>query len=169
MNILSDGLWETPGWAAASAILWGRLGLLSRYTQCNCLKKKRKSLAFEVEQFRPTLRYNKTFSLDKTAKSKRSQNLTLLWRQFAVTMDCRRVKLFPTPSINPHMNTRYNGRGLAGLILHVLCIQLWSPPYHMNLDITRTTDLGIKLNKYPPDPRPLQVLAPKERGWRLKH
>lgn len=41
-------------------------------------EKEEKSLAFEVEEFGPSLRPIETFSLEETARSKRSQNLTPL-------------------------------------------------------------------------------------------
>lgn len=40
-------------------------------------QRKCKSFAFEVEQFGPNLSYIKTFYLEETGKSKRSQDLTL--------------------------------------------------------------------------------------------
>lgn len=55
-------------------------------------KGKKESFVFEVEQVGPHLTYIKTFSLEETAKNKRSQNLGILWWQVRVILDCRRVK-----------------------------------------------------------------------------
>lgn len=38
----------------------------------------------------------------------------------------------------------YLQQGLTGRTLHAPCIQLWSPLFHVDLNVTRTADLGIK-------------------------
>lgn len=128
------------------------------------LKEKGEKWSFWNGRVWASLRYIKTFSLEETAMRGEASTSPLSDERSEWPWCPEEWSRYPFTGIIPHMNTRYNERRLTGLTLRILCTQLQSS-FHMNIDVTRTANSGIKLNRYPPAPHLPQVLALKAGVW----